>query len=99
MAYTPLAEARIGDDDQISLYAVIIDAGSPYKNNAHNKFICTMKVVDQTLHSSTQGANKKVQHALCTFFSKRYEDLPVARKIGDIIRIHRALVKEYNNIK
>ena len=46
MAYTPLAEARIGDDDQISLYAVIIDAGSPYKNNAHNKFICTMKVVD-----------------------------------------------------
>ena len=60
MAYTALAEAKIGDDDQISLYAVIIDAGSPYKNNAHNKFICTMKVVDQTLHSTTSAANKKV---------------------------------------
>jgi hypothetical protein len=27
------------------------------------------------------------------------EDLPVVRKIGDIIRVHRAIVKEYKGLK
>lgn len=58
-----------------------------------------MKVVDHTLHSTTETASNKIQHALLTFFAKRVEDLPVARKIGDIIRIHRASVKDFKGIK
>ena len=27
------------------------------------------------------------------------EDLPVVRKIGDVIRVHRAIVKEYKGMK
>ena len=33
-----------------------------------------------------------------TYFAKRMEDLPVVRKIGDIIRVHRAMVKDYKGI-
>ena len=58
-----------------------------------------MKVVDQTLHSTVESAQGKLQYALCTFFAKRYEDLPLARKIGDVIRVHRAVVKEFKGMK
>ena len=36
---------------------------------------------------------------MCTFHAKRFEDLPVAKKIGDVVRIHRAVVKEFKGIK
>ena len=32
MNYTTLGEAKIDDSDQLSMYAVIIDAGHPYKH-------------------------------------------------------------------
>ena len=36
---------------------------------------------------------------MITFFAKKPEDLPVARKIGDLIRVHRAVVREYKGRK
>ena len=36
---------------------------------------------------------------MITFFAKRLEDLPVVRKIGDIIRVHRSIVKDYKGTK
>lgn len=32
-------------------------------------------------------------------YAKRFEDLPIVRNIGDIIRIHRANMKQYQEIK
>ena len=32
-------------------------------------------------------------------YAKRIEDLPVVRKLGDIIRVHRANAKEFNGNK
>jgi len=40
-----------------------------------------------------------MKFGLVTCFAKRMEDLPVVRKIGDIIRVHRAIVKEYKGMK
>ena len=51
------------------------------------------------MHSVKETEDGKVQHAMITFFAKRYEDLPVARKIGDVVRIHRASVKDYKGTK
>ena len=76
---------------------MIIDAGHPYKGP--NRYVCTLKVVDQTLHSTVEGANNQIKFGLVTYFAKRMEDLPVVRKIGDIIRVHRAIVKDYKGIK
>mmetsp|Transcript_2145 Transcript_2145/g.3208 ORF Transcript_2145/g.3208 Transcript_2145/m.3208 type:complete len:87 (+) Transcript_2145:164-424(+) len=58
-----------------------------------------MKVIDETLHSSSESHNSSVKFALITFYAKRIEDLPIARKIGDIVRIHRSNVKEFRGIK
>lgn len=32
-------------------------------------------------------------------YAKRVEDLPIVRKLGDIIRVHRANAKEYQETK
>lgn len=87
----------MNSDEQINFYGIIIDAGHPYKSQ--NKFICTIKVIDKTLHSIKEGENKRVIFGLITFFAKKLEDLPVVRKIGDVLRIHRATVKEFKGTK
>lgn len=97
MQYTQLGDAVPNTDEQISFYGVIIDAGHPYKGP--NRYVCTLKVVDQTLHSNVEGANNQIKFGLVTYFAKRMEDLPVVRKIGDVIRVHRAIVKDYKGIK
>ena len=32
-------------------------------------------------------------------YAKRFEDLPIVKHIGDIIRIHRANIKQFNEVK
>ena len=58
-----------------------------------------MKIIDNTLNSKVEGANSFIQHGMITFFAKKPDDLPVARKIGDIVRVHRAVVREYKGRK
>jgi hypothetical protein len=53
MHYTPLGEAQINQDEQVSFYGLIIDAGHPYKGN--NRYICTLKIIDQSLHSNVES--------------------------------------------
>jgi hypothetical protein len=97
MHYTQLLDAVVDTDDQVSFYGIIIDAGHPYKGQ--NRYICTVKVIDQSMHSIVESDTGKIKFGLITFFAKRLEDLPVVRKIGDIIRVHRSLVKEYKGLK
>ena len=48
--YTALKDANVdASNDHYNFYGVIIDAGFPYRT-AQGKFICTLKVVDHTLH-------------------------------------------------
>jgi hypothetical protein len=54
MHYTQLGDAVPNTDDQVSFYGVIIDAGHPYKGQ--NRYICTVKVIDQSLHSTVESA-------------------------------------------
>lgn len=97
MHYTQLGDAVVNSEEQISFYGVIIDAGHPYKGP--HRYVCTLKVVDMTLHSSVESAKSQIKYGLVTFFAKRMEDLPVVRKIGDIIRVHRAIVKDHKGMK
>jgi hypothetical protein len=36
-------------------------------------------------------------YATLVLYAKRFEDLPIISKIGDIIRVHRATLRIYNN--
>merc|ERR1711934_540784 len=90
--YTELAKASLASSDAQHAYGVIVDATFPYKVN-QSLYICSLKIVDASLNASTKGEN----YANVVIYSKRFEDLPIVLKIGDIIRVHRATLRMYND--
>ncbi len=64
-----------------------------------------MKVVDPSLYVKGSKMTKVVsetssetpEYATLVLYAKRFEDLPIISKIGDIIRVHRATLRIYNN--
>ena len=87
--YVELNKASLTSSEPCHFYGVIIDATFPYKCNA-DRFICSLKVVDPTLHT-------KGQYASVVIYANKFEDLPIVHRIGDIIRIHRANMRIYQN--
>jgi hypothetical protein len=87
--YVELNKASLTSSEPCHFYGVIIDATFPYKVNA-DRFICSLKVVDPTLH--TKGA-----YASVVIYANKFEDLPIVHRLGDIIRIHRANMRIYQN--
>lgn len=68
---------------------MIVDATFPYKVNSE-RFICSLKVVDPTLHQKGTYANVVI-------YASKFEDLPIVHRLGDIIRVHRANMRIYQN--
>eukprot|EP00347_Sterkiella_histriomuscorum_P019882 403339949 len=84
-------------DTQFYFFGVVIDAAYPYKNQ-NGRFLCSVKVVDHSFHHKDKGgesSNQSPQHATVIFYAKRFEDLPIIKRIGDVIRVHRATKREY----
>ncbi len=77
--YVELGKAALTTGEAQHFYAVVVDATFPYKTNKE-RYICSMKVIDQ----STKDYINLVLYA------KRFEDLPIIHRLGDVIRIHRA---------
>jgi len=80
--------------DPCHFYGIIIDATFPYKVHA-DRFICTLKVIDPTLHPKTG----KQECAQVVIYAKRFEDLPIVHRLGDIIRVHRANLRMYKGTR
>jgi len=55
-----------------------------------DRFICSLKVVDPTL-------NAKGAYASVVIYANKFEDLPIVHRLGDIIRVHRANMRIYQN--
>ena len=53
-------------------------------------------MVDQTLH---HRGEQQPTFASVIIYAKRFEDLPIVQNIGDVIRIHRANMKQYQDQK
>lgn len=87
--YVELNKASLTSSEPVHFYGVIIDATFPYKVNAE-RFICSLKVVDPTLHA-------KGQYASVVIYATRFEDLPIVHRLGDIIRVHRANMRIYQS--
>nr|P29549.1 RecName: Full=Telomere-binding protein subunit alpha; AltName: Full=TEBP alpha; AltName: Full=Telomere-binding protein 56 kDa subunit [Sterkiella nova]1JB7_A Chain A, telomere-binding protein alpha subunit [Sterkiella nova]1KIX_A Chain A, Telomere-Binding Protein alpha Subunit [Sterkiella nova]1OTC_A Chain A, PROTEIN (TELOMERE-BINDING PROTEIN ALPHA SUBUNIT) [Sterkiella nova]2I0Q_A Chain A, Telomere-binding protein alpha subunit [Sterkiella nova]AAA29398.1 telomere-binding protein alpha subu len=94
--YVELAKASLTSAQPQHFYAVVIDATFPYKTN-QERYICSLKIVDPTLYLKQQkGAGDASDYATLVLYAKRFEDLPIIHRAGDIIRVHRATLRLYN---
>jgi Telomeric single stranded DNA binding POT1/CDC13 len=77
------------NEDWVQFYGVIIDATFPYKVS-ENKYMCNLKVIDPSLNCK----DSEGEFSIVLIQGRRFQDLPIVQRIGDIIRCHRA---EYTN--
>jgi hypothetical protein len=91
-----LNKASLTQAEAQHFYGVVIDATFPYKTNS-DRYICSLKVVDPSLYLKSQkGTGDASDYATLVLYAKRFEDLPIIHRIGDIIRVHRATLRLYN---
>ena len=93
--YTELAKVSLTASDSHNVYGIIIDSTFPHKVSA-DKYVCSLKIIDPTLHSKG-GKPTDNDYATVVIYAKRFEDLPIANKVGDILRLHRATLRMYRN--
>ena len=86
--YREIGSIEEESQESINFYAVVIDACFPYKVD-EKKYMCYLKVVDPSWNVS----EKNDQFAIVAIQARRFEDLPIIQRVGDILRIHRA---DYN---
>ena len=60
-------------------------------------FECYLKVIDPTLKPS--GGKGKQEWAQVYLRARRFEDLPICHRIGDLIRVHRSHLKLYKGTR
>ena len=92
--YTELSKASLTTTDQQHVFGVIVDATFPYKVNKE-LYVCSLKIVDSSLNAGTKGSS----HASVVIYAKRFEDLPIVLRLGDVIRLHRATLRMYNDTR
>ena len=84
------------EKDRVNLYGAILDCSAPYYMDKTGKYLCTVKLIDETINPDVK--NKAAPENLSvTFFSKTAADLPQATKIGSILRIHRGQSKKFKD--
>lgn len=93
--YTELNKVSLAASESHNVYGIIIDATFPHKVSA-DKYVCSLKIIDPTLHYKS-GKPSDNDYATVVIYAKRFEDLPICNKVGDIIRLHRATLRMYKN--
>ena len=91
--YTDLAKVSLTSTELHNVYGVIIDATFPHKVN-QDKYVSSLKIIDPSLYQKGSKAGDN-DFATVVIFAKHFEDLPIAHRVGDIIRIHRATLRIY----
>lgn len=92
--YIDLAKVQLASDDLHYVYGVVVDASFPYKTSS-DKYVCTLKIVDPTLHAKGGKASDD-DFANVVIFGEKFEQLPILTRVGDIIRLHRASLSMYH---
>merc|ERR1712195_203851 len=90
--YSLLNNVSVTTTDRSHVYGVVVDATFPYKVSK-DRFVCSLKIVDGSLN----GSGKKNDWANLVIFATRFEDLPIVHRLGDIIRVHRATMRVYED--
>lgn len=76
------------ENNRVYIYAVILDASDVYYMKSIEKYMCTMKLIDDTINS-TQTFMGKPGFISVSFFSRNKFEIPQINRIGTVIRIHR----------
>lgn len=71
----------------------MIDATFPYKTS-NGKYVCSMKITDASIASG-----KKDSWAQLVLYARKFEDLPIVQRIGDVIRVNRSILRLHNGRK
>ena len=79
--------------DRINLYGVVMDCSGTYYIEKAEKYVCTIKLIDDTLNPDTASKGTP-EYLTATMFAKTAAQLPQPTKIGSILRIHRGQTKE-----
>jgi len=90
--YTELAKVSLTSTDLHNVYGVIVDATFPHKVN-QEKYVSSLKIIDPSLYQKGKPGDN--DYATVVIYAKRFEDLPIAHRVGDIIRLHRATLRIY----
>ena len=93
--YTELAKVSLTSSDKHNVYGVVIDATFPHKVN-QDKYVTSLKIIDPSLHAKG-GKPADSDYATVVVYARHFEELPIASNVGDIIRLHRATLRLYNN--
>jgi hypothetical protein len=91
--YTELNKVSLTSNENHNVYGVVVDATFPYKINSE-RYVCSLKIIDPSLHSKGAKPTEN-DFATVVIYGKRFEDLPIASRVGDIIRLHRATLRMY----
>ena len=82
------------------MYGVIIDASSPYQKT---KASCILKIVDRSLNMNSAEVLDKGKssntYITLQIFAYKLDELPKIARMGDIIRVHRCNVSNYQGKK
>lgn len=90
--YIELSKASLSSVEAQNVYGVIIDASFPYKVNS-KLYVCSLKIADPSLNTGSKGGD----YASVVMYAKRFEDLPIVLRLGDVIRLHRATLRMWAN--
>lgn len=88
LEYTKLKELLKEEKDRINAYGVILGCSAPYYHEDIKRYMCTMKLVDDSLNPE-DAAKGKPSFLAVSVFSNTKEGIPQPTKVGTIIRIHR----------
>eukprot|EP00347_Sterkiella_histriomuscorum_P003620 403363589 len=94
--YTQLKDCDPQHDGTFNFYAIVLDAQFPHRSFKSDKYICSIKIADPYQPIDKEGV---MEHCTIVFFAKRFEDLPITQRVGDIIRVHRAYVSTFKGVK
>jgi hypothetical protein len=91
--YVKLTELLKEEKQRVYLYAVVLDSSAPYYLGSIQKYLCTVKLIDDTVNPKSKAG--KVPLISTTIFSQSKDGIPEAIKMGSILRIHRGDTKKY----
>eukprot|EP01022_Parablepharisma_sp_SALTPOND_P012375 TRINITY_DN1588_c0_g2_i2.p1 TRINITY_DN1588_c0_g2~~TRINITY_DN1588_c0_g2_i2.p1 ORF type:complete len:256 (-),score=17.02 TRINITY_DN1588_c0_g2_i2:3-740(-) len=82
--------------DRVNFYAVVLDASSPYFNEGLCRHLCTIKLIDRTVHPNNPSKSGPAFLTM-TCFGHSTKNIPQPATMGAILRVHRGEIKKHAN--
>jgi len=90
-----LNELLTKEQERVNVYAVVLDASSPYYMKEIEKYLCVLKLIDDTVNPN-EAKGKIPPYISLTCFSRNKAELPIIERMANVIRIHRGDTKKFN---